>query len=43
LASFLKFKEINALDKNLYASLSIWCSAGSIMLGYLTFVIGEMP
>ena len=43
LASFLKLKNIDAIEKNLYAQLSVWCSAGSIVLGYITFIIGEMP
>jgi|GEM_PF-5796759 len=42
LASFQKIKQIDFLDKELYAISSVWCSVAAAILGYLTFALGGM-
>jgi hypothetical protein len=42
LASFQKIKQIDFLDRQLYAVSSVWCSSFAVLLGYLAFCLGGM-
>lgn len=40
LSSFMKLKQIDAIDKTVFGASSAWCAIFTIILSYIAFVLG---